>query len=184
MSRPRRRKPWYRRAWLVVTVIVLVLLAAAFAVFGPTGLALVQAKPVEGAVEIGSGVTVDPGEGWVAGPLVAGFPPSPIDDWTRLIEGEGRRLQSPDRLLEVEVEVVSGAPDPAELPGGEVRAETLASGAAVRHASSGNEFVAVVEGVGGEPISMRARTVGDSNLEAYRPVLSTLLESLSSGTSS
>lgn len=203
----------HRRRWVKTTVVIalcLLLAAAVYAVtFAPGHFAQSRAERLDGVAtaDVGSGVQVVPGEGWVVQPRVTNmveWPPlPPLHNVDVMLGAEtGIELLSPDRGLSVELfaaaepaesdadwlanvaQAESGAKKPTVLK------ETLASGAGLSHADAPGEIRAVVT-LGDERVRVLARTApaGDAGaskgeagpINAYRPALSALLESLTAG---
>lgn len=203
----------HRRRWVRTTVVIalcLLLAAAAYAVtFAPGHYAQSRAEQLDGVAtaDVGSGVQVVPGDGWVAQPRVTNlveWPPMPPLRNVNVMMGAetGIELLSPDRGLSIEL---FAAAEPVESDADwlanvasdagsdqkpTVLKETLASGAGLAHADAPGEIRAVVT-LGDERVRVLARTapVDDANtrtgeadpINAYRPALSALLESLTAG---
>jgi hypothetical protein len=98
--------------------------------------------------------------------------------------GSGLVVLSPDRVLSVHLEPTpSGeAEKTLDAVGGPPLAETLASGLDLRHASSGQVFVGVVEheptGGNDRALLVEAEVAAGVDPERYRPALAGLLESI------
>lgn len=194
-----RAAPRSRRGVTITVVIVLLLLlaAAVYAVtYAPDHYAKWRAERLgAGATaEVGAGVAVVPGDGWVVQPRVTNlveWPPlPPLRNWEVLTGTDtGIELLSPDRGLRVELFV-----DPEKPEAAMARNEVLASGATLSHADAAGEIHAVVD-LGDARVRVIARTTtaqppqagaqapkaGEPTadpIDAYRPALSAILESL------
>lgn len=183
-SRSGRRR---RRGIMVAIVLAscVVVAAATYAVtFAPDHYAQWRAEPIDGVAtaEVGAGVQVLPGKGWLVQPRVTDLVELPLLPPLRnpnviLGANTGLQLVSPDGGLSIELfagdasaqrdaawladvadheREVRGA-DAAQLP--PVLTETLASGAGLDHADAPGEIRAVVT-VGETRVRVLARAMG------------------------
>lgn len=203
MSTGRRKSPRrLSRAGRLIRTVVLVLFATGvgYAVtLGPLHAARAKAEISDGvqAVEIADGVTITPAQHWLAEPLVHDLlriPVLPDLRSPRVYLGghAGLLLRSPDRVLAVEIESSGPGAEPeaeallrqkasaiigagAELPA--VRTETLASGHTVWHLDDVFAVLAVVDR-GGTLVTVTAEPPDGESIEAYRPAIGQLLETV------
>lgn len=112
-------------------------------------------------------ITVRPGTGWLVQPV-----------------GDGIRVQSPDRLLVVELSVHPLSDARAELAeaagSAAVLFEMLASGLELRHFTLGETLFGLV-GAEAEAVRIDARTEPPAELADYRPALEELIGSIEIG---
>ena len=203
MSTGRRKSPRrLSRAGRLIRTIVLVLIATGvgYAVtLGPLHAARAKAEISDGiqAIEIADGITVTPATDWLAEPLVhelLRIPVLPDLRSPRVYFGghSAMLLRSPDRLLTVEIESPGpGAQAEAEAllrqkaseivgAGAEVpalRTETLASGHTVWHLDDASALLAVVDR-GGTLVTVVAERPDGESIDAYRPAIGQLLETV------
>ncbi len=167
----------------VLGILILGAVVVGYAVtLGPGHYARLHAEVTEQGlpVEVTGDLSVTPGAGWIAEPLVTDlvdWPPLPrLQDWSVLFgEETGVLLRSPDQRLRVELRS-----DGEDAPRGEVLTEILASGLTVRHVDTPSSILAVVDTASG-PLSLRAEVEEGESIDAYRPTVSLLLESIGAG---
>lgn len=171
----------FRRFRIVLFfLLAVVILVVGYAVtLGPVHIAQLRAEASDGerALPIGSDAQITPPAEWVSEPLVRDlivWPPlPPLKDWSVVIGQEpGWLVRSPDRVLQVEVSPVAGSGVATGAP-----LETLASGYTVTHVEEGGILTAVVD-TGTGSVGVRATVEGEASLDAYRPAISQLLESI------
>ncbi|UOQ59748.1 hypothetical protein MUN76_11915 [Leucobacter rhizosphaerae] len=171
----------FRRFRIVLfSLLAVVILVVGYAVtLGPVHIAQLRAEASDGerALPIGADAQITPPPEWVSEPLVRDlivWPPlPPLKDWSVVIGQEpGWLVRSPDRVLQVEVSSVAGS----DVAAG-ARVETLASGYTVTHVEEGGILTAVVD-TGAGSVGVRATVEGEASLDAYRPAISQLLESI------
>lgn len=169
----------------VVWIIVILALAliAYLCTFAPGHYAQATGTVADGSeeFEVGGGATVTPAAGWSVESKV-NYAAGPLTAWAVFFSDDNdTELRSPDRALTVDISSVP-EDDPIAVAerrsDAEVITEVLASGAEVRHIQTGARLVAVVEGVGSEPVMLEAHTNGGADITEYRPAVSQLLESL------
>lgn len=190
------------RATLLILLAVLIVGISYVVTLGPVHMAHLRAESSDGerALAIGERTQITPPAEWVSEPLVRdliAWPPlPPLKDWSVLVGQEpGLLLKTPDQKLKVEVTLVERsdvaaflsdvAQDPDAEAGTEEDAvepldEVLASGLSVSHVAGPAEILAVVD-TGGGIVGLRATTLGDANLTAYRPAIAQLLEAVRAG---
>lgn len=182
MNAQRNVKARRRAVVIVLAILVVVGLIAYLFTAAPGHFARATGTVADGSepFEVGGGATVTPAEGWTVESKVESLA-GPIMSWSVLFGDTGTEVRSPDRALTVDITAVPEA-DPVETAAGEssskVITEMLASGAEVRHVQTEAGIVAIVTGVGSEPVLLDARTSGGADLTEYRPAVSQLLESL------
>ena len=187
---------------VLISVLAVLVVGIGYAVtLGPVHVAQWRAEVSDGtrALPLGERAQVTPAAGWVAEPLVRDlivWPPlPPLKDWSVVIGREpGWLVRSPDQVLRVEVSLLESGDSDAFLGAGEsgaepapdgdaaaepARVEVLASGLDVTHVDGATGLTAVVD-TGADAVGIRASVEGGGSLDAYRPALSELLESIRS----